>query len=116
MNNFKEIIDSLSNCEIECERCAALCLEEENVKELSKCIKLNRDCADICSLGIKFLTRQSGLLQSVISVCADLCALCAEECEKHDHKHCERCAAVCRECEELCKQYLDSARQMAMNA
>lgn len=116
MNNFEEIIHTLNECVIACETCAAACLEEENVKKMSNCIKLDRDCADICSLGVQLLARNSGLSESYIGLCADICSKCAEECEKHEHDHCRICAEACRKCEETCKSYLDNLRQVAMDS
>ncbi|MDX1640250.1 MAG: four-helix bundle copper-binding protein [Balneolaceae bacterium] len=116
MNPCEEIIHSLSDCVTACEKCLASCLEEENVEKMTHCIKLDRDCSDICSLGVQVLSRQSGVSESIISLCTDICANCADECEKHDHEHCKKCAETCRQCEELCKTYLDNMRQVAMNA
>lgn len=116
MNSYEEIIQTLSECVIACEMCATASLEEENVKMLSDCIKLDRDCADTCSLGVQLLARNSGLSESYIGLCIDICSKCAEECEKHDHDHCRRCAEACRKCEKTCKSYLDNLRQAAMNS
>lgn len=115
MNKYEEIIDSLSDCVRECGTCTDACLNEDNVKMLTDCIKLNIDCADTCSLGVQLLSRSSDLSESIISMCADICARCAEECEKHEHDHCKKCAETCRRCEKTCKAYLDHQRQVAMN-
>lgn len=115
MNNYEEIIDSLSNCVRVCETCADACLKEDNVKMLADCIKLDIDCADTCSLGIRLLSRNSTLSESIIGLCADICATCATECEKHEHDHCKKCAEACHRCKEICKNYLDDRRQAAMN-
>ncbi|WP_373711169.1 four-helix bundle copper-binding protein [Jeotgalibaca porci] len=32
--------------------------------------------------------------------------MCADECEKHDHNHCQECAKACRACEEACNAYV----------
>ncbi|WP_394345089.1 four-helix bundle copper-binding protein [Antarcticibacterium arcticum] len=31
--------------------------------------------------------------------------MCAEECAKHDHEHCKKCAQVCNECAEACHRH-----------
>ncbi|WP_234568332.1 four-helix bundle copper-binding protein [Rhodohalobacter sp. 614A] len=115
MNNYEEIISALSECITACETCFAACLEEDHVEEMTECIKLDRDCAEMCRLAVQFLSRDSDISQSIIGLCADICAKCAEECEKHDHDHCQKCAEACRNCEEICKIYLDNVRQAAMN-
>lgn len=99
----KEIIDILSKCVIECNHCATACLDEQDVKMLTKCIKLEIDCAEICNLTISYLSRGSEHADQIIKVCAEICEACAAECEKHKHmEHCKRCAEVCRECAEAC--------------
>ena len=39
-------IEALSDCEQACTACADDCLSEQNVAELTKCIRLCLDCAD----------------------------------------------------------------------
>lgn len=107
MQKYRELINTLNNCVSACEFCANSCLDEDNVEEMTNCIRLDRDCADICSLAIKFLSRESKRAIHIIGTCADFCAECAEECEKHDHDHCIECAKACRQCEESCKAYLN---------
>lgn len=107
MKKHRELLNTLTNCIAECENCASSCLEEDNPKALAACIKLNKDCADICNLAIKFLSRDSKKTISAIGICADICAECAKECEKHDHDHCIDCAEACRQCEQSCRAYLN---------
>lgn len=108
MENHRElIIKALSQCVAACEFCATSCLDEPSVKDLTKCIRLDRDCADICSLAIKFLSRNSERATSIVELCVVLCAACAEECERHGHDHCIECAEACRHCEQSCRDYLN---------
>jgi len=99
------LINKLSNCLAACEHCADACLSEDNPGKMAKCIRTDRDCADLCALAIKFVARDSSHASSVVDLCAEICSACAEECGKHDHDHCQECAEACRECEEACRQY-----------
>jgi hypothetical protein len=104
MHNNKEVITKLFNCAAACEYCADACLNEDNIKMLVECIRLDKDCADICRTTANFLSRDSKQSNELLRVCADICRACAEECEKHDHHdHCIECARACRECEEACR-------------
>lgn len=107
MENNNVLIESLQNCVTTCEYCADACLNEENLSSLVTCIRLDRDCADICAAGLSLLIRDSGYTNPVIELCEQICAECAKECEKHDHDHCRECAQACRRCEELCREYLN---------
>ena len=99
----RHLVDLLANCVAECNHCAASCLEEQDVKMLAQCIKLDIDCAEICSLSISFISRGSKHAEHLLRECAEICESCAAECEKHSHmEHCRKCAEVCRMCAEAC--------------
>ncbi len=102
----QSIIDALNNCIAECNHCAVACLDEQDVKSLSKCIKLDIDCAQICSLMVSFLSRGSEHAMHLMKECAEICDACAAQCEKHahHHEHCKVCAESCRKCAEECRK------------
>jgi hypothetical protein len=103
----QNLITALSNCAALCEYCADACLGEEKIKMLVECIRIDKDCADICRTAINYASRDSKRAGDIIEICASICAECAEECEKHadKHDHCRDCAKACRDCEEKCKSY-----------
>ena len=43
------LIDALAKCAAKCSHCATGCLDEQDVKMLARCIKLDIDCAQICA-------------------------------------------------------------------
>ena len=103
----QELLDALNNCAAECNHCATTCLEEQNVKMLARCIKLDIDCADICQLMSSYVARGSEHANHLSKECAEICEACAEECEKHAKngmEHCRKCAEACRRCAEACLQ------------
>ncbi len=100
----KDLLQKISYCQSACEHCADACLSEDNISKMVECIRLDRDCADICDLAIKYISRDSKRASSVLELCADICDACADECEKHDHDHCKDCARACRECAEACRR------------
>lgn len=106
-----ELMNSLANCIVACESCYSACFEEPNIKNLTRCIKMNRDCIEMCMLVMGFVARNSSEAASVVRTCAELCSDCADECEKHDHVHCKECADACRECEERCLTYMNQTEE-----
>jgi hypothetical protein len=91
--------------------CADACLAEDRSSELTRCIRLDLDCADACAATGSVLTRRtaaatSALMVQLLETCADFCRQCAEECERHagHHEHCRLCAETCRQCERACHQ------------
>ncbi len=94
----------LNDCARVCHHCAVACLNEKEVGMLTRCIRLDLDCAAICRTAAGFLERGSENADAVLSACAAICEQCADECEKHSHmEHCQVCAYMCRQCAEACQ-------------
>lgn len=109
-------IDECFSCANSCTSCADGCLSEEMVGDLRKCIRLNLDCADICSATGRVMTRQTGYdaptSRAQVQACAEACRTCAEECERHAdmHAHCKICAGDCRRCQAACQELLSAMK------
>jgi hypothetical protein len=107
-------IEASYSCAQACTSCADACLGEPMVQQLTQCIRLNLDCADICAATGSVATRRSGsndeTIRNMLRTCADICVLCAEECRRHAavHAHCRLCADACITCAQSCEQALDS--------
>jgi hypothetical protein len=100
----KKVMEALEKCAAECSHCATACLDEANIKMLTRCIRLDIDCSEICNLSSAFVARGSEHAKHLLAECADVCDDCARECDKHAHMdHCARCAQACRECAEACR-------------
>src|SRR5438067_10688468 len=101
-HNHQALIQKLLDCALACEHCATACLQEEDVKMMAGCIKLDRDCADICIQAARLLQRDSDIAHQYLVLCEEICRLCAAECGKHDADHCRQCAQACQTCAEAC--------------
>src|SRR5688572_32796684 len=53
-------IEACYDCSESCTQCADDCLGEESVQELTTCIRLNLDCADICATTGRVVSRRTG--------------------------------------------------------
>jgi hypothetical protein len=106
------VIEAAAECAAHCEACADACLEEGDTS-LTRCIRANLDCADICATTAKVVGRAGASGAPWIEqvrVCAEACANCADECEQHQdmHDHCRACAEACRRCEQACRELLEA--------
>jgi hypothetical protein len=105
-------IDALSDCAQACTACADDCLSEPTVAELAKCIRLNLDCADVCTATLRVASRQTeydaNVTRPLVEACVAACRSCGDECERHAemHEHCRVCAEACRRCERACRDLL----------
>ncbi len=104
-----KVIDKLYECAGVCLACADACTAETDPKMIAmsaKCMRLDNDCSDLCTVAARILTRQTGYdapttfavidaVRASLRACADACA----EMEKSEH--CQTCAQVCRDTEKL---------------
>ncbi|WP_420141349.1 four-helix bundle copper-binding protein [Sphingomonas sp.] len=88
--------------------CADACSAED--MDMTQCIRVCLDCADVCAATARLAVRRAGsnesALRAMLQACITICDICADECEKHDHEHCRRCAEMCRECARDCREAL----------
>jgi hypothetical protein len=106
------VIDILNACAQACTACADACLSEDAVAELTKCVRTNLDCADICTATARVLSRHTGydanLSRAMLEACVVACRTCGDECADHAgmHEHCRVCAEACRAGEQACRALL----------
>jgi hypothetical protein len=107
MTDQKELLQKLADCVAACEHCMDSCLGEQDIKMMVECIRTDRDCAKICSLTASFVASNSQFVGHILTICEDICNKCAQECEKHNMDHCQKCAQACHECAKACRVYAD---------
>lgn len=102
-------IDTCFDCTQSCVACGDACLAEERPSQLARCIRICGECADICDVTGRLLSRRfpdrPQIWETQLRACIVACRMCAEECEQHaaHHEHCRICADACRECERACQ-------------
>lgn len=101
----EQLLGALSNCINHCNHCADACLDEDDVKKMVPCIKLDRVCASVCATVADVLATNYKDIQGLMNYCVEICEKCAAECGKHEADHCKACADACRQCAEACKAY-----------
>jgi predicted O-linked N-acetylglucosamine transferase (SPINDLY family) len=106
---YQKCIEACIECATECNHCAVACLEEKDVQYLTKCIRLDLECAIICRASAEVMTLGSSYSRQMCDLCATICNACAEMCEEHANmgmEHCRECAEACRACaKELMEVY-----------
>ncbi|QTM98766.1 four-helix bundle copper-binding protein [Sediminibacillus dalangtanensis] len=101
---YQELLNTLHDCMVQCNHCYDACLEEDDVKMMAPCIRLDRECADICGYLAQAITRGTPYVAELASVCAKICEDCGNECKKHEQEHCQKCADICMKCADACRK------------
>ncbi|MEC0206862.1 four-helix bundle copper-binding protein [Paenibacillus lautus] len=83
---------------VACNHCYNACLDEHDVAMMKECIRLDRQCADICGFAAQAMSTNSMYAREKCRICSDVCEACGNECKKHDLKHCQECAEACFRC------------------
>lgn len=110
-HDHSALIKKLFDCVLACENCATACLHEDDVKDMARCIALDRDCADICAQAARLLQRNSAIGHQYLVICEEICRMCGEECGKHEHDHCKQCAEACMTCADACHVHHEPVTQ-----
>ena len=111
-DELADAIEALIECANTCTQCADACLSEQDVQRLTKCIRLDLDCADVCAATSRVISRQTdydaNVTRPVLEACIAACKSCGDECEAHGAHmaHCKVCADSCRRCEKACRTLL----------
>ncbi|SEG76128.1 hypothetical protein SAMN04489712_111126 [Thermomonospora echinospora] len=103
-----EVIDALKDCAQTCTACADACLSEpvEELQNLTRCIRDNLDCAEICTTTASVLSRHTGydanLTHAQVQSAIQATKTCGDSCDEHrdTHEHCRICAETCRSTEQ----------------
>jgi uncharacterized membrane protein len=107
-------IDACLNCAQACTSCAGADLVEDDVDELRTCIALDQNCADVCDVAARVLSRPGHrdhfVVHRLLQACVRARTTCAEECARHadHHRHCAICARACVACVQACSALLDA--------
>ena len=107
-------IDACLNCFQACISDADADLVEQDINELRTCIALCVNCADVCDVTARLLSRSASwdlfVVHRLLQGCVRVCTTCAQECAKHadHHRHCAVCERACRACIQACTALLDA--------
>jgi len=87
---YQECITACFACAQTCETCSDDMIGMDHhgdQKLMAKCIRLCRECADICVLAGRWMSQGSAMSDRLCGLCADICDSYAEVCEQHAPHH-----------------------------
>jgi hypothetical protein len=100
-----DCVELCMQCHRECEEIIPHCLEKGGKHASREHIMLLLSCADICRATAHSIMWDSEFHTKICSVCAEICASCALDCQQmtDDPKMLE-CADICRRCSQECQK------------
>lgn len=108
--NTQACLDACRACATACDACATACRAEKDQAHVAVCVRLDQDCAAVCTTLGDVLARGSApngvLLDALLGACIAACSECGKECTKHGNMgmtHCTRCAEACGKCQKACQ-------------
>ena len=114
LDDVANAIDASAACEQACTSCANANLGEEDVFRLRRCIALCQNCADVCAVTVRVLSRpfefDHAVAHGVLQTCVRTCKSSEDECHLHapHHHHCAICEQACRACLAACTALLEA--------
>ncbi len=103
---YESVNKALIECAAACDHCFDANFDEQAIRMMERCIRLTRDCADICRLTVSVLSRDSEVAKVLLRACADICKSCAEACKEHQAPHAQACGEACIRCMKACRAIL----------
>jgi hypothetical protein len=110
-NGHNEMSADMRKCIDDCLSCSSVCAET-----LHHCLMMGGkhaevehvtimlDCAEICQTSANFMLRQSPAHVETCGTCAAVCRACEESCRQLDGDFMKRCADECGSCAECCER------------
>lgn len=103
--DLEKCINDCLECHRACEQSIPYCLQEGGSLADRDHIQLLSTCADICRTAAHFMMWNSVFHTRTCSVCSEVCAKCAQECERLiDDPIMKTCAEICRRCSYSCQK------------
>lgn len=102
-SQMRECIDACLNCSAVCTETARRCLDLGGKHAEPQHITIMADCAEICQTSANFMLRGSAAHVETCSTCAAICRACEESCRQLGDEMMARCADACSKCADSCE-------------
>ncbi|MET9432459.1 MULTISPECIES: Rho termination factor N-terminal domain-containing protein [unclassified Streptomyces] len=115
---LSQAVDKLYECAAACLSCADSAAAEQDPEKIAmavKCMRSSNDCADLCTVAARVLTRQTGYdaptTMAVLDATRTVLRASGQACEElGDAKYCELSAKACRDTEKLLGKMMERIR------
>jgi hypothetical protein len=105
MHQHESLINTIQHCEMTCEHMTMMLKHKADINARVKQLSLLHDCADICTLTAKYISRMSSFSKATANLCAQICEVCGNECARFADAESQHCAQVCHHCARECRNF-----------
>src|ERR1041385_3486338 len=96
-------VGACKSCQAASSECANACINSPRVREMLRCVALNRDCGLFCSTALLLLEHDSEFLAQTCALLADVCDAAARESAQFDLRECRQAVLACARCAAECR-------------
>ena len=100
---MRECIDACLKCSAVCTETVRHCLEMGGKHAEAQHVTIMTDCAEICQTSANFMLRGSAAHVETCSTCAAICRACEDSCRQLGGERMVHCADECAKCAESCE-------------
>ena len=93
-------------CQAASGACANACINNLRVREMLRCVALNRDCGLFCNTALLLLEHGSEFLAQACALVAEVCDAAAKESARFDLPECKQAVLACARCAAECRLVL----------
>jgi hypothetical protein len=104
-NHHYGLLNTVQDCAAVCEQMTAMLHKSQDVHARGVQLQMLRDCADICHVMVRYLSRESVLAKSLAQYCAYVCEYCASTCLQFPDHESQRGGHICLGCAKECKEF-----------
>ena len=107
--DVQKCIQACQECHAICQETVAYCLTVGGAHAQPQHIAVLLDCAEICHLSEDSMFHGSAIMNTLCTACAEVCDLCAKECERFPgDAQMKACADRCRSCAQACRRMVSA--------
>lgn len=103
-SEMRQCIDDCLSCASVCTETLRHCLMMGGKHTEAQHVTIMLDCAEICQTSANFMLRQSAAHVETCGTCAAVCRACEESCRQIGGEVMLRCADECAKCAESCER------------
>lgn len=103
---YQQFIQEFTRCSAVCYECLNAMLDEPDINDRKRCLKLLLECARMCEMSAFVMSLDGKFVKRHCELCAEMCDVCAQECALFEDTCSCQCSKELRRCADACAEML----------